>query len=258
MEVNKIYNGDVLKHLKEFPDESIDLIITDPPFGISQKGKKIKRDNIKNRRLKKLIGRKSVINYDFGEWDRQWKDEEEYLKWTEKWIKECYRILKPCGQIYSFFPRGLISYFESILKKHGFHVRMTLIWHKTNPVPQLFKVGYMSACEFITWATKNKGSGHTFNYKLGQQHNVIEASVNRDTKISLHPCQKPEKVIEVFIKYSSNKGDIILDPFFGSGTTGVVALKLGRKFIGIEINPKYVEIAKRRLKPYLEQQKLNF
>jgi len=256
LEINKVHNMDCIEGMKLLEDESIDLIITDPPFNISQKGRKIKRDNIENRRLRKLIGRKSAINYDFGEWDRQWKNKEEYLEWTKKWVKECYRVLKPCGQIYSFFSRKYISFFEEILEEVGFHVRQTMVWHKTNPVPQLFKVGYMSACEFITWATKNKGSGHIFNYKLGQQHNVIEAPVNRDTKISLHPCQKPLRVLEVFVKYSSNEGNLILDPFSGSGMTAIACLKNSRNFIGFDISEDYCKIANELIKKWVMQRKL--
>jgi len=223
MKINHIYHGDTLEILKTFPDESVNMILTD-----RRSGKKSKE-----------------LNYDFGLWD-QFKTRKEFLVWTEKWIKECFRILKPTGNFVSFFSKNEISHFEDILNKYGY-VRQTLVWHKTNPVPLIFKFGFMSSVEFMSWATKQKGAKHTFNYKLGQHHNFIETPICMGSERTKHPAQKPMKVISWLINYLSNEKDIVLDPFLGSGTTAVVAKKLGRKYIGIELSEKYTKIAKKRL-----------
>jgi len=258
--INKVVLGDCLKILPLIPDNSIDLVVTDPPFNISQ-DKIIDRTNIENKAMRRK-GKVKVLKYNFGDWD-WFNSPEEYLLWTKKWAKEVVRVLKPNGTLYSFFAKSEISLFEYILKESGMHVRCTCVWHKTNPVPLLFKVGYMSASEFFVYATKNKGAGHTFNYKLGQQHNVFTFPIcmgNERIKDkngqTAHATQKPLQLIELLIKYSSNKNDIILDPFLGSGTTAVASVKLGRKCIGIEINEVYVRLSRERILPYLEQTKL--
>ena len=245
MKLNKIYQGDALEVLKTFPSDFVDMVLCDPPYNISQKGLKIDRTKIDNRSLRRKGRRSKELNYDFGSWD-QFKDRKSFLNWTEKWVKECFRVLKSTGNFVSFFSKSEISHFEDILNKYGY-VRQTLVWHKTNPVPQIFKVGFMSSVEFMSWATKQKGAKHTFNYKLGQHHNFIETPICMGNERTDHPTQKPEKVIGWLVKYLSNKNDLILDPFLGSGTTAKVARDWERKFIGIEIEKKYVDIANKRL-----------
>jgi len=247
----KIYLGDCLEIMKEIPDESIDLVLTDPPYNISQKERKIDRSKIQNRKIRRLVSKRqdkvSELCYDFGKWDF-YNSVDEQLEFAEKWLKESYRILKMNGQIISFYSKSEISFFESIMLGIGFHVRQTLVWHKTNPVPQIFKVGYMSACEFLTWATKNTGAGHTFNYQLGQKHNVFVHPICQGNERTEHPTQKPVKLLKDILNYHTNKNDLVLDPFMGSGTTLVACKELGRQGIGIEINKEYCDIAVRRLK----------
>ena len=240
--INKIIQGNALNILPKISDNYIDMILTDPPYIISQKGLKIDRTKIENRSLRRSGKRSKELNYDFGEWDH-FNSKEEFLEWTESWVKECFRLLKDTGNFVSFFSKSEISYFEDILNKYG-HVRQTIVWHKTNPVPQIFKVGFMSSVEFMSWATKQKGAKHTFNYKLGQHHNFIETPICMGKVRKRHPTQKPLKVIKWLIKYLSNKNDIILDPFIGSGTTAVACIKLNRRFIGIDLN---IDMAKKRI-----------
>lgn len=238
LRTNKILCGDSLELMKRFPDDSIDLVITDPPFNISHE-RKSDRTKIEHRSVK----RPSILSYDFGEWDK-FESDKDFLGFTFNWVKECIRVLKPNGSFYSFFARQYISYLDKMVTDLGLKVRSHIVWHKTNPCPQIFKVGYMEACEFILYAT---GKGHIFNYKLGQQHNFIETPLCQGRERLNHPTQKPEKVIEVLIKYSSNEDDVVFDPFVGTGTTCVVAKKLGRKWVGIDIDPTYVEMAKKRI-----------
>ncbi len=258
--INKIHCADSIEFMKEIPDESIDLILTDPPYNISQ-AKTIDRTHIENKSMRRN-GKVKELNYDFGEWDH-FETVEEYLKWTEEWIKESVRVLKPYGTFYSFFPKLEISYLGCILEKYRMNIRDVCIWHKTNPAPLLFKVGYMSASEFFIFATKNRGTGHTFNYQIGQQHNVFtfpicmgKERLKDENGQTAHPTQKPMKLIELLIRYSSNERDIVLDPFMGSGTTAEASLKLNRNFIGIEKEQKYVDMANKRIDPYLSQKKI--
>ena len=244
--INKIICGNCLDILKQIPDGSIDLVLTDPPYGISQKNLKIDRTSIQNRSLKRSGKRSKELNYDFGEWDH-FENRDELLSWTEQWVKECFRVLKESGNFVSFFAKDSISHFEDILSKYG-HVRQTIVWHKTNPVPQIFKVGFMSSVEFLSWATKQKGAKHTFNYQLGQHHNFIETPICMGKERTPHPTQKPIKAVQWLVEYLSNEGDIVLDPFSGAGTFAVIAKSLGRNFIGIEVNPEYCQWAEERLK----------
>jgi site-specific DNA-methyltransferase (adenine-specific) len=239
--INKIIYGDCLEIMPYIPDNSIDLVLTDPPYMISQKGLRIDRTKIENRSLRRKGKKSKELNYDFGKWD-YFESREEFLLWTEKWVKECFRVLKDTGNFVSFFSKSEISHFEDILNKYG-HVRQTIVWHKTNPVPQIFKVGFMSSVEFMSWATKQKGAKHTFNYQLGQHHNFIETPICMGNERKAHPTQKPSKAINWLIEYLSNPGDIVLDPFVGTGTTSITCKKLGRKYTGIEISKEYCEIA---------------
>ncbi len=244
--INKILCGDCLEILKQIPDESIDLVLTDPPYGISKKGLEIDYTNIQNRKLKKNSKKPKKIKYDFGEWDH-FESRDELLNWTEQWVKECFRVLKESGNFVSFFDSNNISHFGDILNKYGY-VRQIIVWHKTNPVPQIFKVGFMNSVELLSWATKQKGNKHTFNYQLGQHHNFIETPICMGKERTSHPTQKPIKAVQWLVEYLSNEGDIILDPFSGTGTFALVAKSLGRNYIGIEINPEYCQWAEERIK----------
>ena len=250
MEYNQIIQGDSLAILKTLPDESVDMVFTDPPYIISQKGLKIDRTNIQNRSSRRNGRKSKELNYDFGEWDH-FKSREDFLQWTDDWVKECFRVLKNTGNFVSFFSKSEISHFEDILNKYG-HVRQAIVWHKTNPVPQIFKVGFMSSIEFMSWATKQKGAKHTFNHKLGQHHNYIETPICMGKEREDHPTQKPLKAVIWLIKYLSNKDDIILDPFCGVGTIPVACKELGRRYLGIELKQEYIDMANKRIRAVRE------
>lgn len=230
--------GDAIEELKKLPDESIDLIITDPPYMISQEIKIGRSANCKYKA-------KTDISLDFGEWDKQWGSMEEYLEWTKLWLKECVRVLKPYRHMVFFFDKRKISYVWDYLESLGMKGRSPLYWIKTNPVPRGRKVDFMKAVEMALWFTKGAVKQEYFNWQLGQAKDYVMDSIPNNPL--LHPTQKAEAPIKQWMLYLSKPNDLVHDPFCGSGTVLVVAKKLGRSYIGIDIDPKYCEIAKNRL-----------
>lgn len=248
---NEIVHGDCIEEMKKLKDESIDCIITDPPYMISQKGKSIGRKSLSSKSWKRNMD----IKLDFGEWDN-YESEKEFFKFTESWFKECVRVLKPKGWIYIFFDKQKTGYFDLFLgPKYGIKSRTIFAWIKSNPVPSFRKVNWLSASEFI-WVG-SKGDCKLKNFLLQKEmHNNMTTPNKSSYGKTKHPTEKPLLVIEKFVKVNTDEGDIVLDPFLGSGTTAVACLKLNRKFIGIEKEEEYVKICKARIKPFLEQTKL--
>jgi len=247
-----IYHGDTLKVLKTLSDESVDCIIVDPPYAISQEGKKISRKSLSSKSWKRDMD----IRLDFGEWDI-FETEDDFFKFTESWFKECVRVLKQKSWIYIFFDKQKTGYFDLILApKYGIKSRTIFTWLKTNPCPSFRKVNWLSATEFV-WVG-SKGSCKLKNFlKQTEMFNYMLTPNKSIYGKTEHPTEKPEQLIEKFILVSTNKGDLVLDPFLGSGTTMVVAEKLNRNSIGIELNPDYIEIAKKRMKPFLGQMRIS-
>ena len=242
--MNNIKNGDSMRLLKELETESVDCIITDPPYNISQEGKDINRNNMKS----KLLKRNSNIKLDFGEWDR--KTEEDYYEFTKQWFAECVRILKPKGWIYIFFSKERTGYFtdprNGLFTSNGIFAKTIITWHKTNPAPSFRKVNYLSSTEFIV--VGSKGNSKILNFlEQKNMHNFFETPNSSAYGETEHPTEKPLELIKWFIAVGSNKNDTVLDPSMGSGTTGVASKLLNRNFIGFEIDEKYFEIAKERI-----------
>jgi len=248
LELNEIYNMDCLKLLKQMPDKCIDLVLTDPPYNIS----KLNDNRDRSKLNSPIMRRKSPLKYDFGEWDN--KERGDFLDFTKEWIKECCRVLKENGTIISFFNKEDISFLGWIAKDYGVRTRTIFSWHKTNPVPSFRKVNYLSACEFLWVGSKGKW---TFNFKQQKEmHNFFETANKSSYGKTKHPTEKPESLISHLIEIHSNKGDLVLDPFMGSGTTAVACVKLNRNFIGFEISEDYVKMANERLNKLKEQEKL--
>lgn len=238
VEINKIICADALIELQKIPTESVDLIVTDPPYNVST--------NLKIDRSKwgKKQRRKAIINFDYGEWDR--KTEDEFYQFTKEWFYECKRVLKKGGSIYIFFTKELISWFHE-WRADDIKTKNIISWIKSNPLPAFNKTNYRSAVEFIYFGQK-KGEKATFNF--GEQKNMknwFEFPLVQGKVRTKHPTQKPLGLIQKFIQVSSNENDIVLDPFLGSGTTIVACKKLNRNYIGIEINQKYCAIAQQRI-----------
>ena len=226
---NKIFKGDAHILIKDIADNSIDLILTDPPYNLSP----YSTGNIK------LSWRKD-INNDLAEWDK--------LEFNPiEWVKEFKRILKPTGNLFAFTSYNLIGKWHEAFDPE-FDTFQFMVWHKTNPAPKIFKAGFLNSCELIICAWDK---GHTWNFiSQKEMHNFIESPIcmgNERIKNPKHPTQKPIKVLKHIIRIASNENDVILDPFMGVGSTGKAALEMNRRFIGFEIESKYFEVAKKRL-----------
>ena len=245
MKTNQIIQGDCIEEMKKLPENSVDAIITDPPYFNQGTKPKYSRK-----------GKKDVIT-DFGEWDK-FKTDEDYLGWMKLVICELCRVLKEDGGIYIFTNDRYVSYLRHFIKDiENMKYASTIVWHKYNSPPRfIMKAGFISSKELIMFAYKGKNP--TFN-KPKEFKEMLDVWITPQTPSGErigHPTQKPISLMEKIIKISTNEGNIILDPFLGSGTTAIACLKLNRKFIGIEKEEEYVKIANARIKPFLEQQKL--
>ena len=224
-----ILRADSRDIIKRIPDNSIDFILTDPPYNLG----KHSTGNIP------LPGR-SAMNNDVAEWDMIDFNPEE-------WAEEFIRILKPTGNLFIFTSYNQLGRWYNCLD-HRFDTSNFMIWHKTNPAPKIFKAGFLNSCEMIFTCWNKK---HTWNFiSQAEMHNFVESPIcMRPERLSdpKHPAQKPVSILKKMIKIASNKGDIIFDPFMGVGSTGVAALDLDRRFIGVEIDESYFCAAKKRI-----------
>ena len=227
----KLLEGDCLQILPTLPIESVHLVLTDLPWNVSQ-DLKIGRSDTKD------------TNLDYGKWDH-FDSESDYWKFVFKWLRESVRVLKPKGHLVTFFDHKRTSYLITYAKSLDLRFRTMLYWRKTNPVIQFRGTNFERAIETAVWFTKGDWSGATFNSDLGQQANVVDAALPLHDR--RHTTQKPVNVLKVWIRYLSNEGDIILDPFMGSGSTIEAAFLLGRSAIGIEKDPTIFESASKYL-----------
>ncbi|WLP85888.1 DNA-methyltransferase [Mycoplasma seminis] len=247
MKLNSIIKGDSIEVLKTFPENSVDFIFADPPYFMQTEGELIRADG------SKFDG----VN---DEWDK-FDSFEHYDQFTKQWLYECKRVLKPNGTICvigSFQNIFRIGYF---IQNLGFWILNDLIWNKTNPVPNFAGTRFCNSHETMIWASKTKDSKFTFNYKTmkhlnnnKQEKSVWNISIcNGNERLKdqngkkIHSTQKPEELLYKILLATTKPNDIVLDPFFGTGTTGAVAKKIGRNFIGIEREDKYIKAAQNRI-----------
>jgi len=221
--------GDSRDIIKRVPDNTIDFILTDPPYNIG----KHSTGNIP------LPGR-APMNNDVADWD--WVDFH-----PEEWAEEFIRILKPTGNLFIFTTYNQIGKWYDLLD-HRFDVSNFMIWHKTNPAPKVFQAGFLNSCEMVFTCWNKK---HTWNFiSQKEMHNFLESSIcMRPERLSApkHPAQKPVAILKKMLQIASNPGDIVFDPFMGVGSTGVAALEMGRRFIGIELDQTYCQAARSRI-----------
>lgn len=232
----KLIRKDYLKALKEIPDNSIDLILTDPPYNLA--------------------------NYSTGNMKFDWRAEinNDVAKWDEKplnpfdFVDEFKRVLKPTGNIFIFCSYNLLGEYHKAFDPK-FDTFQFMVWHKTNPIPNIRKSSFLNSCELIICCW-NKG--HTWNFtKQNEMHNFIETPIcmgkerikNKDGK-NAHPTQKPLEILKHIVNIASNKNDVVLDCFNGVGSTGEASLLLNRRYIGIDLDKEYIELSKNRLKKY--------
>jgi modification methylase len=254
--VNKIFCEDSIKKLKEIPANSIDLIFADPPY---------------NLQLKNELWRPNQTKVDAvdDDWDK-FDGFEEYDKFCKDWLKECQRVLKDTGTIWVIGAYHNIFRIGTIMQNLGFWILNDITWVKSNPMPNFRGVRFTNATETLVWAKKNEeAKGYTFNYQFMKKFNEGK-QMRSDWYIPIcnggerlkdeqgnkvHSTQKPETLLRYVILSSSKEGDIVLDPFAGTGTTGAVAKKYGRKYILIEMDKGYCDWIKKRLGSIKDRQK---
>ena len=251
LKLNKLYNIDCQEGLKGIDDLSVDIVMTDIPYNISQR-KSIDRSRIDNRRIKRQGKKSKELNFNFGEWDF-FGDNTKYFEFIHEVFSEVYKKMKSSASLYMWCPKNEISFIEYILKDIGYHVRSTLVWCKTNPCPQIFKVGYMSSTEFCVFATKGKGAKHFWNTSKGQKNSYWVKPICQGTERTKHPTQKRLDIAIDMITQSAEKGYLLLDPFAGSGTFLEGAYKAGLKFIGFEKEQEWFNLATERLDCVMSQ-----
>lgn len=244
--LNTILHGDAIEVLNSLPESSVDLIFADPPY---------------NLQLQKDLWRPNMTKVDAVNdgWD-QFKSFEEYDHFTNLWLIAAKRVLKGTGTIWVIGSYHNIYRVGSILQDLGYWILNDILWIKTNPMPNFRGVRFANAHETLLWAQKKKGAKYTFNHHTMKGLND-DKQMRSDWVIPLctgkeriringkkaHATQKPEALLYRVISSSSKPGDLVLDPFFGSGTTGAVAKKLHRNWIGIERDEGYLKIASERI-----------
>jgi modification methylase len=246
--LDRILPGDCVDGLRALPPASIDLIFADPPY---------------NLQLEQTLTRPdaSVVDAVDDDWDK-FASFADYDAFTRSWLAECRRVLKPSGTIFVIGSYHNIFRVGTILQDLGYWMLNDIIWRKANPMPNFRGRRFTNAHETMIWASRDaKAKGYTFNYEALKAGNE-DCQVRSDWYLPLctgaerlkdadgakaHPTQKPEALLARIILSASNPRDVVLDPFFGTGTTGAVAKKLDRRFIGLERDPTYISHAERRI-----------
>ena len=238
----KLLYGDSLKLLKKIEPKSVDMIFADPPYFLSGDG------------ITCSAGK--MVSVNKGAWDEKIAIAEKH-KFNRKWIKLCNEVLKDNGTIWISGTMHNIYSIGMALEEEGFKIINNITWRKLNPPPNISCRAFVHSTETILWAKKDlKNVKHKFNYGVMKKMNggkqmkdVWETSLTKpsEKKHGKHPTQKPIELLEKIILASTDEGDLILDPFNGSGTTGIVASELNRRYIGIEKEKNYLDLTIRRL-----------
>lgn len=233
---------DIFKALKAMKQESVDMIFADPPYFLSNGG------------ITCQAGR--MVSVNKGNWDKVNSLEEKH-KFNRRWIRLCKKVLKPNGSIWISGTLHNIYSIGMALEQEGFKIINNITWQKTNPPPNLACRCFTHSTETVIWAQKaDKKSKHLFNYALMKEQNGGKQMKDvwtgpltpaKEKKNGKHPTQKPLYLLERIIEASTNKGDVVLDPFCGSSTTGVAAKRLGRLYIGIDNSEEYIILSKARI-----------
>jgi modification methylase len=245
--VNKILQGDCVEVLKTLPDNSIDMVFADPPYNMQLGGELHRPDH-------------SKVDAVTDHWD-QFETMKAYDEMSKAWLHQAYRVLKPTGTLWVIGSYHNIFRVGAALMDKGFWILNDVIWRKNNPMPNFRGTRLCNAHETLIWASKGEKNKFTFNYDtLKEMNDGLQMRsdwlipicsggerLKDDEGNKVHTTQKPEALLYRVLMTASKPGDIILDPFFGTGTTGAVAKKMGRHFIGIEREDKYIKHAKARI-----------
>jgi len=248
LKLDTIHLGECVEVLKSLPDASVDLVFADPPYNLQLGGDLLRPDN-------------SKVDAVDDEWD-QFASFEAYDRFTREWMRECRRVLKDDGAIWVIGSYHNIFRLGVAMQDMGFWVMNDVIWRKANPMPNFKGTRFTNAHETLIWATKAKGQKrYTFNYDALKAFNE-DTQMRSDWSIPLctgderlkdengnkaHPTQKPEALLYRVLLACTKPGHVVLDPFFGTGTTGAAAKRLGRHFIGIEREEAYRKVASERI-----------
>ncbi len=244
----RLYLGDALELLKDLPDACIDMVFADPPYYLSNGGFSVHAGK--------------MVSVNKGDWDKS-NGFDSDLDFFERWIKETKRILKPNGCLWISGTYHSIYLCGYALAKHSFKILNDISWYKPNAAPNLSRRYFTASHETLIWAAPHKTSKHTFNYELmrngdwpadkmkvpnKQMRSVWSLSTPAawEKKHGKHPAQKPFSLLERIVLSSTNEGDLILDPFTGSSTTGIAALKHRRKFVGFDSEKMYLDLSIKR------------
>ncbi|MCF8473739.1 MAG: site-specific DNA-methyltransferase [Emcibacter sp.] len=245
--LDQILQGNCIELMNSLPEKSVDVIFADPPYNMQLKNDLHRPDN----------SHVSAVNDDWDKFDSF----ENYDKFTREWLTAARRILKDTGTIWVIGSYHNIYRVGSLIQDIGFWVLNDIVWRKTNPMPNFRGTRFTNAHETLLWCNKGEGfNKYTFNYDAMKALNE-DVQMRSDWMLPIcsgkerlkinghkgHSTQKPESLLYRVLLSSTNKGDVVLDPFFGSGTTGAVAKKLGRHFIGLELEDKYISLATDRI-----------
>jgi site-specific DNA-methyltransferase (adenine-specific) len=237
----RIYHGDCLELLALIPESSVDLVFADPPYFLSNGG------------ITCHAGK--MVSVNKGEWDKS-RGPDANHEFNTAWLAACQRVLKPNGGIWVSGTSHVIHSVGFAMQQLGFKLLNDISWVKPNPPPNLSCRYFTHATETIIWAAKNSKSRHTFNYKLMKEANrgkqmksvwEIRPPEPWEKKFGKHPTQKPVALLERILLASTNEGDLVLDPFAGSGTTALAALRLRRHALGCELSAEFLSLSVRRI-----------
>ncbi|MEN9060524.1 site-specific DNA-methyltransferase [Ponticoccus litoralis] len=245
--LNQIVAGDCIEVMNSLPEGSVDLIFADPPYNLQLRGDLHRPDN-------------SRVDAVDDHWD-QFSSFAAYDKFTRDWLKAARRLLKPDGAIWVIGSYHNIFRVGSALQDAGYWILNDVVWRKANPMPNFRGKRFTNAHETMIWASKGEGAKYTFNYEalkalnegIQMRSDWVLPICNGGERLKnengdkAHPTQKPESLLHRVLVGSTNPGDVVLDPFFGTGTTGAVAKMLGRDFIGIEREAAYRKVAAERI-----------
>jgi len=245
--VNHVLVGDCLEELSKLPDASVDLVFADPPYNLQLERELLRPNN-------------TVVDGVDDAWDK-FSSFADYDQFSHAWLAECRRILKPDGAIWVIGSYHNIFRLGVALQDLSFWIQNDVVWRKVNPMPNFRGKRFTNAHETLIWAGRDAKSLVTFNYE-GMKACNDDVQMRSDWLFPIcsgperlkdgegrkaHPTQKPEALLHRLLLATTNAGDLVLDPFFGTGTTGAVAKRLGRHWIGIEREPIYIEAAEERI-----------
>lgn len=243
----RLLKGDYIAILNQARENSVDMIFADPPYFLSNGG------------ITCHAGK--MVSVNKGKWDKS-KGVKENHEFTRNWLKACQRVLKPNGTIWVSGTTHIIYSVGFAMQELGYKILNDIVWYKRNAPPNLSCRYFTHSTEIVLWAAKNEKSKHHFDYPLmkkmnqgKQMRNVWEISSPpaEEKKFGKHPTQKPVELLTRIILASTKEGDLALDPFCGSSTTGVAAIMLNRKYVGIDFEDEYLHLSRKRLEQAIKE-----